>query len=284
MSSRLYLTVISGFLYAMTLQAAPLVSPLDHVEWQYSGDQFVCKLTTTVDTFGSVSLIKKAGYPEYIDVSSVVYDHQVKRYRLGSSQAPWGVKALPKSSWFYPPQTFSQQISSQAPRFLQLLHQGMWGHINLEYVDGEQVHLVVPSVNRGQAFEKFYQCLTEIAPYSYSQVRDRNFYFDAGAYLLNESQQQEMARIARYILMDPKVGKVLIDGHADSEGNLVTNLRLSQQRADDLYTYLLEADVPAGLIEVRSHGERYPINLNSTASGRSKNRRVNLRIIRGKGN
>ncbi len=281
---RLNITVISGLFYAMTLHAAPLVSPLDHVQWQYRGDPFVCKLTTEVETFGSVGLIKPAGYPLQVSTSSVIYNSSVKRYQLGVSAAPWGRDAIPESNWFHQPQVFSQSLSAQAPQLLQQLRQGKWGHVKLEYEDDEQVHLVLPTVNSGQAFDEFYQCLTELAPYSYPQVRDRNFYFDAGEYLLSSQQQQEMERIVRYILMDPKVSKILIDGHADRSGSLMTNLRLSQQRADDLYTHLLEAGVPADLIEVRSHGDRYPLLADATASERRKNRRVNLRIIRSKGN
>lgn len=284
MSLRLNITVISGLFYAMTLHAAPLVSPLDRVQWQYRGDPFVCQLTTEVETFGSVSLIKPAGHPLQVGISSVIYNGSIKHYQLGVSAAPWSRKVIPESRWFHPPQLFSQSLSAQAPQLLQQLRQGMWGHVNLEYADGEQIHLVLPTVNSGEAFDEFYQCVTELAPYSYAQVRDRNFYFGAGEYLLTSQQQAEMARIARYISMDPKVSKILIDGHADRSGSLMTNLRLSQQRADDLYTYLLEAGVPADLIEVRSHGDRYPLVADATASERRKNRRVNLRIIRSKGN
>lgn len=281
---RLNITAISGLLCAMTLQAAPLVSPLDRVQWLYRGDPFVCKLTTEVDSFGSVSLVKPAGHPLQVEITSVIYNSPVKHYQLGASAAPWSQKAIPESQWFHPPQLFSTSLSSDAPQLLQQLRQGMWGHVNLEYVDGEQIHLVLPTVNSGEAFNEFYQCITELAPYSYAQVRDRNFYFDPGEYLLTSQQQAEMARIARYISMDPKVSKILIDGHADRSGSLMTNLRLSQQRADDLYTHLLEAGVPADLMEVRSHGDRYPVVANTTTSERRKNRRVNLRIIRNKGN
>lgn len=284
MSLRLNITVISGLLYAMTLQAAPLVSPLDRVQWLYRGDSFVCKLTTEVDTFGSVSLVKPAGHPLQVGISSVIYNSPVEHYQLGVSAAPWSRKVIPESRWFHPPQAFSQALSAQAPQLLQQLRQGMWGHINLEYADGEQIHLVLPTVNGGESFDDFYQCLTELAPYSYAQVRDRNFYFDSSEYLLTSPQQKEMARIARYILMDPEVSKILIDGHADRTGSLMTNLRISQQRADDLYAYLLESGVPADLIEVRSHGDRYPLVADATASERRKNRRVNLRIIRSKAN
>ncbi|MDW2083638.1 OmpA family protein, partial [Vibrio sp. 1640] len=34
------------------------------------------------------------------------------------------------------------------------------------------------------------------------------------------------------------------------------------------------------IIEVRSHGDRYPVANNNTAAGQAKNRRVTLRLVR----
>ena len=293
---RLSLLAFSLAFSVQELSAAPIVTPLDRVQWAYQGDNFNCRLSTRVDNFGGISLEQKAGYALKIKPSSVLYHDEIISYRLGRSAAPWSLKSLPKSQWFHAlqpvgqtkqPQEKSSQkshITSGVAELLQALQQGVWGHINLVFADEQQVHLVLPAVSRGETFEQFYACLTELAPYSYEQVRDRNFYFDANEYLLSEQQQRQMKLTARYIEMAGDIGKLLIDGHSDSSGSLADNLRLSQQRADDLYTHLLEAGVDPGLIEVRSHGDRYPLADNSTAKGRQQNRRVNLRIIRQKVN
>ncbi|WDE05151.1 OmpA family protein [Thalassomonas viridans] len=280
----------------LNLSAAPLVTPLDRVHWEYQGDNFNCRLSTRVDNFGGISLAQKAGYALEIQTDSVLYHHEIIGYRLGRSAAPWSRKSLPQSRWFHAPQQIKSQVKPQESQslksqittgvaeLLQALQQGVWGHINLVFADQQQLHLVLPAVSRGSSFEQFYACLTELAPYSYEQVRDRNFYFDANEYLLSEQQQAQMKLTARYIEVAGDISKLLIDGHSDSSGSMAENLRLSQQRADDLYTHLLEAGVSPGLIEVRSHGDRYPLADNSTAQGRQKNRRVNLRIIRQKVN
>ncbi|WDE12137.1 OmpA family protein [Thalassomonas haliotis] len=280
----------------LKLSAAPIVTPLDRVHWLYQGDNFNCQLSTRVDNFGDISLAKKAGYALEIKPDSVLYHKDISNYRLGRSAAPWSRKSLPKGKWFHGYQQVNKQTKQQEKQsqrsqvttgvteLLQALQQGVWGHINLVFADKQQVHLVLPAVSRGTSFEQFYACLTKLAPYSYEQVRDRNFYFDANEYLLSEQQQGQMKLTARYIDMAGDISKLLIDGHSDSSGSMAENLRLSQQRADDLYTHLLEAGVSPELIEVRSHGDRYPLADNSTAKGRQQNRRVNLRIIRQKVN
>ena len=285
---RLLLLTFSLFCSMLKLSAAPIVTPLDRVHWQQSGDNFICQLSTDVDNFGQISLIKKAGFALHIKPSSVLYNKDISSYRLGSSPAPWSKKSIPESQWFHPKQHVKQQLAHQliadVPSLLQGLQQGVWGHINLALADGQQVHLVLPAVNRSQTFEQFYQCIDELAPYSYEQVRDRNFYFAANEYLLSSQQQQEMKLTARFIAMAPDISKILIDGHSDSSGSVSENLRLSQQRADDLYTHLLEAGIAVEQIEVRSHGDRYPLAENSSTKGRQHNRRVNLRIIKQKVN
>ncbi len=293
---RLSILTFSLFFSMLKLSAAPIVTPLDRVHWLYQGDNFNCQLSTQVDNFGGISLAQKAGYALEIQPDSVLYHDDIVTYRLGRSAAPWSRKSLPQSQWFHgyqqvSKQTKPQEKQSQKSHFttgvtelLQALQQGVWGHINLVFADKQQVHLVLPAVSRGTSFEQFYACLTELAPYSYEQVRDRNFYFDANEYLLSEQQQEQMKLTARYLEMAGDISKLLIDGHSDSSGSMAENLRLSQQRADDLYTHLLEAGVKPELIEVRSHGDRYPLADNSTAKGRQQNRRVNLRIIRQKVN
>jgi len=283
MSLKDYLLVIGSLFTSFALSAAPYRSDLDQVQWQLSQSSFECKITTQVTALGEINFIKKAGYPEFINVLSAIYDEEVKRYRLGSSKAPWGIKKLPEANWYYDSLSLVNTISSAVPKLIRELQRGAWGHISLTYVDNNKIYIVLPSVNLEKVFDDYYQCLKNISPFSYDQVRDRNIYYAGGIYLLNSEQKQEILDIAKYISLDSNVTKVLIDGHSNSVGNLVNNLLLSQQRADDVYMHLVEAGISPDMIEVRSHGDRYPLESNRTQSGREKNRRVNLRIIRGQG-
>lgn len=280
MSLKVLLPAVGCLFFCSILNAQPFMSELDQVQWQLSSNSFECKMTTNVETLGSVSIVKKAGYPEFIDVTSTIYTQKIKRYRLGSSKAPWGVKTLPDVRWLGPSLPLENEISVGVASFTRQLQQGDWGHIALTYADSDNIHAVLPSVNLGEVFDGYYQCLRDISPFSYEQVRDRNLYYSGGSYLLNSQQKQEMAAIVKYISLDGLVTKILIDGHSNSIGNTVNNLLLSQQRADDVYMYLMEAGISKKLLEVRSHGDRYPLKPGRTASARKKNRRVNLRIIR----
>ncbi|QZH76627.1 MAG: OmpA family protein [Erythrobacter sp.] len=72
----------------------------------------------------------------------------------------------------------------------------------------------------------------------------------------------------------------LIDvmGHTDSTGSEQYNLDLSRRRAESVANYLVSRGVARARIETIGYGEQYPIADNTTESGRSANRRVEIRI------
>lgn len=73
--------------------------------------------------------------------------------------------------------------------------------------------------------------------------------------------------------------KLEIQGHTDNMGSNMTNLKLSQRRADAVKTYLVGKGIDPARLKAVGYGEEFPIADNHTASGREKNRRVELRRI-----
>ena len=89
--------------------------------------------------------------------------------------------------------------------------------------------------------------------------------------------QATLDKIADNLLQYPNS---LIDvmGHTDSTGSDQYNMDLSQRRADAVANYLVMRGVPRTRIATVGYGERYPVADNATAEGRSRNRRVELKI------
>jgi OmpA-OmpF porin, OOP family len=70
---------------------------------------------------------------------------------------------------------------------------------------------------------------------------------------------------------------VEIHGHTDAVGNPEANMRLSEQRAFAVKSWLeskAPTSFPEGRIKVVAHGQSEPVSSNSTSEGRAKNRRV----------
>ena len=73
--------------------------------------------------------------------------------------------------------------------------------------------------------------------------------------------------------------QAIIEGHTDSIGDPGYNKLVSEERAASVINYLLEQGIEARRLTASGFGFEKPIASNSTPEGRSKNRRVVIRIV-----
>jgi OOP family OmpA-OmpF porin len=69
-----------------------------------------------------------------------------------------------------------------------------------------------------------------------------------------------------------------IAGYTDNVGSSKLNLRLSAQRAQSVKAYLIKLGVPARQLTAKGYGASEPVADNSTADGRSINRRIEFHV------
>ena len=69
-----------------------------------------------------------------------------------------------------------------------------------------------------------------------------------------------------------------IVGHTDSTGSLELNMRLSQERATSVASYLTGQGVSGARISSRGVGPSQPIASNDTSAGKAQNRRVEINL------
>ncbi len=102
--------------------------------------------------------------------------------------------------------------------------------------------------------------------------------FRSGSAVVTIESQSVLDRVAESLIAWPDV-RVEVGGHTDSQGDDAQNLTLSDQRAKSVMRYLYTRGVSFTRIEAKGYGETQPVAGNETESGRSKNRRVELRKI-----
>lgn len=91
--------------------------------------------------------------------------------------------------------------------------------------------------------------------------------------LISNSQLDDLAQILkRYDGVN-----LTIEGHTDSDGEDAYNLTLSQKRTDSVRNYLIGKGIAPERLTAVGYGETRPVATNSTAAGKAKNRRVELK-------
>ena len=74
--------------------------------------------------------------------------------------------------------------------------------------------------------------------------------------------------------------EIKIGGYTDSTGNADANLKLSQDRANAVMAELVKLGVPAARMKAEGYGSKFPVAPNKTPAGRSKNRRIDIRVTK----
>jgi len=79
------------------------------------------------------------------------------------------------------------------------------------------------------------------------------------------------------LLVQAESGKVEVYGHTDNSGNASANQTLSEERAKAVKAWLKSRGIPESRFQaVQGKGQSEPVEENTTADGRSKNRRVEI--------
>ena len=80
-------------------------------------------------------------------------------------------------------------------------------------------------------------------------------------------------------LMENPLLKIQIEGHTDNVGNDKDLMELSWQRAEAIKSYLVDKGVGESRISTLGYGSQRPISDNFSEENRSKNRRVEVRLM-----
>ena len=73
---------------------------------------------------------------------------------------------------------------------------------------------------------------------------------------------------------------IQIEGHTDNVGDSKALLDLSLSRANAIREYLIKNGVPSAQVRTKGFGASRPITKNRNEDERSRNRRVEIRILK----
>lgn len=109
-------------------------------------------------------------------------------------------------------------------------------------------------------------------------VIDEKVQFENDKAVILPASHALLDEVVGVIKENPQIKKVLVEGHASSDGDDKHNLQLSDDRAKAVMAYLVAKGIEQGRLEAKGFGETQPIADNATEAGKEKNRRVEFTI------
>jgi outer membrane protein OmpA-like peptidoglycan-associated protein len=118
-----------------------------------------------------------------------------------------------------------------------------------------------------------------------AELKDKGFvdiyglYFDFASAQLRPESDPVLKQIAEFSKQNPGL-KLVIEGHTDNIGGEKANQLLSENRAKSVVTALTKLGVSSALLSASGFGAANPVADNTTITGRAKNRRVTVRVVK----
>lgn len=107
-----------------------------------------------------------------------------------------------------------------------------------------------------------------------------NVVFDTGKAVLSNAPENQtiLNQLKQFLIDNPKVTAIRIEGYTDNVGQAPANLKLSGERALAIKQWLIASGIAPERIIAVGFGQDKPIADNSTAAGRAQNRRTEFKI------
>ncbi|NIY83667.1 OmpA family protein [Vibrio hepatarius] len=268
--------------------------PMSFSNWTYQVEDLECYLGSADFSYGKFYFRldeenKKITFIASLSQNGIKWGRAILKIK----NAPWektldiksvsSISIAKSGSEFIFERNISQVLTS--------INQGKWMMLSLKGSDSSvDQTITIPTVNIQEALQSFLSCRDRLVkrdqlpkmPFLDTRDREVVIHFAFGQRALSNEQKMRLRALYRYIVEDSRVIKVLVDGYTDNVGSSVANLTISRQRAELIAKQLNTLGLAEEKVEVRAHGLRYPIANNDTVTGRAKNRRVTLRLVRDK--
>lgn len=103
-------------------------------------------------------------------------------------------------------------------------------------------------------------------------------FFDIDKYDLKPESDLQLDSVVMFLNLFPEL-KIEISGHTDSTATEAHNQVLSQNRAEEVRKYFIRRGISDSRLVARGYASTRPLDTNATVAGRSRNRRVEFRVV-----
>jgi outer membrane protein OmpA-like peptidoglycan-associated protein len=108
--------------------------------------------------------------------------------------------------------------------------------------------------------------------------------FVTGKAELLPAAQDQLGVVAKALQDQGEIRPIVVEGYTDSVGSESNNMKLSQDRANAVRSFLVNKGLPSDKLTAVGKGKSNPVASNDTADGRANNRRVEIVVAGGSAN
>ncbi|KXF81090.1 hypothetical protein [Enterovibrio coralii] len=202
---------------------------MDISSWFYQGEWYECSLSHAETKYGKFYFRSLPGNKISFEIQTKENNtyHGTNLYTISP---PWknlaekrfiSASAAKNGSGHY---VFSQGIKE----LVNHVANGEWIQVSFQNQQAPALNLVIPSIRVRDAVTAFSSCTAKLPEMAYEDARTLELTFAHGQSVLLQEQKNILSAFRSYVVLDPSVEKVLIDGHTDAIGSRVANLKTSQ--------------------------------------------------------
>ncbi len=280
-------TLLLWLVFAQSTHAVTYSATLENSNWWVRQSPLECKLSQSIPRLGTAVFQHKAGEELNFHLETR-QDHLKPGVASLEVEGPaWKVNIIPKLIADVEVAPGSVPLAVAYPdsgRMLEHLNRGMMLTFGLyssaDLEPAEMVKVAISTVNFNSAYQEYLDCMAQLLPVDFLQIARSAIYFNTSKTSLSEEVEAQLALIARYIIADVRIRRVVIDGHTDNRGNKSQNRELSKQRTDMVAGFFKKEGINSQLIVSRYHADKYPVLENDSEENRARNRRVTIRLER----
>ncbi len=146
-------------------------------------------------------------------------------------------------------------------------------------IEAEGYTTYVATVKKEDASDNSIKALVELTPAAANQlIRLDRLIFALGKDEITEVSHEELDELAAMLTQNDQM-VIQLEGHTDFRGNAKQNMQLSERRVLAVKNYLVKKGIPKKRIKTKAFGGTKPLSRGNDEESRSKNRRVEVRIL-----
>jgi sodium-type flagellar protein MotY len=260
---------------------------LTESEWLFEGNILKCSLTHQITGYGEATFTSEADFNKSIKFT--LMPKRATPFNEGfvtiKSIAPeWQTGALPVVLGKAPVARGANPIYLNNRMAWQLLLELERGMTPTLYYDGwvnprDWISVGLSGVNFKASYSSFNQCISNLLPYSFEDVKNTVVFFPYEKYYVSTDAKIALDKVIKYVKVSDNIDKIIITGHTDSVGEKRFNKWMAEQRAVSVKNYFKEKGINPRRFVIRTLGENLPVARNSTQDGRANNRRAVVQLV-----